>query len=53
VGAVIAIAVRSAAASSWRTAPQFGRTVYAIGGSEQSAMLMGLPVRSTLIGVYT
>ena len=31
----------------------FGRTVYAIGGSEQSALLMGLPVRSTLIGVYT
>jgi galactofuranose transport system permease protein len=32
---------------------QFGRTVYAIGGSEHSAVLMGLPVRSTLIGVYT
>jgi ribose/xylose/arabinose/galactoside ABC-type transport system permease subunit len=32
---------------------QFGRTVYAIGGNEQSALLMGLPVRSTLIGVYT
>lgn len=31
----------------------FGRTVYAIGGSEQSALLMGLPVRSTVIGVYT
>lgn len=31
----------------------FGRAVYAIGGSEQSALLMGLPVRSTLIGVYT
>ena len=30
----------------------FGRTVYAIGGSEHSAMLMGLPVRSTLVGVY-
>ena len=32
---------------------QFGRTVYAIGGNEHSAMLMGLPVRSTLIAVYT
>ena len=31
---------------------QFGRTVYAIGGNEQSALLMGLPVRSTLVGVY-
>jgi ribose/xylose/arabinose/galactoside ABC-type transport system permease subunit len=31
----------------------FGRTVYAIGGNEQSALLMGLPVRSTVIGVYT
>jgi ribose/xylose/arabinose/galactoside ABC-type transport system permease subunit len=30
----------------------FGRTVYAIGGNEQSAVLMGLPVRSTLVGVY-
>jgi galactofuranose transport system permease protein len=30
----------------------FGRTVYAIGGSEQSARLMGLPVRRTLVGVY-
>lgn len=32
---------------------QFGRTVYAIGGSEHSAVLMGLPVRSTIVGVYT
>jgi galactofuranose transport system permease protein len=32
---------------------QFGRTVYAIGGNENSAVLMGLPVRSTLVGVYT
>lgn len=31
----------------------FGRTVYAIGGSEQSANLMGLPVRRTKILVYT
>lgn len=31
---------------------KFGRTVYAIGGNERSAMLMGLPVTSTKIGVY-
>jgi simple sugar transport system permease protein len=31
----------------------FGRAVYAIGGNEQSALLMGLPVRSTVVGVYT
>lgn len=29
-----------------------GRTVYAIGGSESSAMLMGLPVRRTKLIVY-
>jgi simple sugar transport system permease protein len=32
---------------------RFGRTVYAIGGSSQSALLMGLPVARTRIGVYT
>jgi simple sugar transport system permease protein len=31
---------------------RFGRTVYAIGGSEPSASLMGLPVPRTKIGVY-
>ena len=31
---------------------RFGRTVYAIGGSEQSAVLMGLPVPRTKIAVY-
>ena len=31
----------------------FGRTVYAIGGNEQSAILMGLPVGRTKILVYT
>jgi simple sugar transport system permease protein len=30
----------------------FGRNVYAIGGSEHSALLMGLPVARTLVGVY-
>jgi simple sugar transport system permease protein len=32
---------------------RFGRTVYAIGGDEQSARLMGLPVNRTLMLVYT
>ena len=31
---------------------RFGRTVYALGGSEQSGVLMGLPVARTKIGVY-
>jgi galactofuranose transport system permease protein len=32
---------------------RFGRTVYAIGGNEQSALLMGLPVPSTKVLIYT
>ena len=32
---------------------RFGRTVYAIGGNERSALLMGLPVGQTKILVYT
>jgi len=32
---------------------RFGRTVYAIGGNEQSARLMGLPVVRTKVLVYT
>jgi galactofuranose transport system permease protein len=31
---------------------KFGRTVYAIGGSETSALLMGLPVARTKIAIY-
>ncbi|MWB98541.1 galactofuranose ABC transporter, permease protein YjfF [Agromyces seonyuensis] len=31
---------------------RFGRTVYALGGSEQSGMLMGLPVARTKVLVY-
>ncbi len=31
---------------------RFGRTVYAIGNNEQSALLMGLPVARTKIAVY-
>ena len=32
---------------------RFGRTTYAIGGNESSAMLMGLPVAKTKILIYT
>jgi simple sugar transport system permease protein len=32
---------------------KFGRTVYAIGGNEQSAVLMGLPVARTKVLIYT
>jgi simple sugar transport system permease protein len=31
---------------------RFGRNVYAVGGNERSALLMGLPVARTKIGVY-
>ncbi len=31
---------------------RFGRAVYAVGGNAQSAMLMGLPVDATVVGVY-
>ncbi len=32
---------------------RFGRSVYAVGGSEESAKLMGLPVGKVKIGVYS
>jgi simple sugar transport system permease protein len=32
---------------------KFGRTVYAIGGNEQSAFLMGLPVARSKVLIYT
>jgi simple sugar transport system permease protein len=32
---------------------RFGRNVYAIGGSEQSALLMGLPSKRTKVLVFT
>ena len=32
---------------------RFGQSVFAIGGAEQSALLMGLPVARTKIGLYT
>jgi len=31
---------------------RFGRAVYAVGGNEESALLMGLPVGRTKVGVY-
>lgn len=31
---------------------RFGRSIYAIGGNDQSAILMGLPVARTKVGVY-
>jgi galactofuranose transport system permease protein len=31
----------------------FGRNIYAVGGSEQSARLMGLPIGATKVAVYT
>ena len=52
LGAVIAIAVLLAAIFIAHHTP-FGRAVYAVGGNEHSAVLMGLPVRRTLVGVYT
>ena len=52
VGALIALGVL--AIGIWLAhATEFGRTVYAIGGSEASAVLMGLPVKRTTVLVYT
>ncbi|WP_310564446.1 galactofuranose ABC transporter, permease protein YjfF [Hydrogenophaga sp.] len=51
LGALIAIACLALALFAAHSST-FGRTVYAIGGSEHSAVLMGLPVRRTLVGVY-
>jgi simple sugar transport system permease protein len=51
-GALIALA--TVAAGIWIAhATEFGRTVYAIGGSESSALLMGLRVARTRVLVYT
>ena len=51
IGAVAALVVVAIATLVARST-QFGRTVYAIGGSETSAALMGLPVATTLVRVY-
>lgn len=52
IAAVISLAVLAAAFYVLHYT-RFGRRVYAIGGSEQSALLMGLPVARTKITVYT
>jgi simple sugar transport system permease protein len=52
IGALVALAVL-AAGIFLAHATEFGRTVYAIGGNEQSALLMGLPVARTIVLVYT
>nr|WP_240948359.1 galactofuranose ABC transporter, permease protein YjfF [Planosporangium mesophilum] len=51
VGALVAL-VTVAVAAYVLHLTRFGRQVYAIGGSEQSALLMGLPVGRTKVGVY-
>ncbi|NUS15259.1 MAG: sugar ABC transporter permease YjfF [Streptomyces sp.] len=52
IAAVISLAVLAAAFYVLHYT-RFGRRVYALGGSEQSALLMGLPVARTKITVYT
>ncbi|HET7838226.1 MAG TPA: galactofuranose ABC transporter, permease protein YjfF [Rectinemataceae bacterium] len=49
---VIVAAVIVAAGIFVSRSTKFGRTVYAIGGNEQSAILMGLPVARTKILIY-
>jgi galactofuranose transport system permease protein len=51
IGALIALAVVLAGMRIAHST-EFGRTVYAIGGGESSARLMGLSVASTKVGVY-
>ncbi|MGW2401058.1 galactofuranose ABC transporter, permease protein YjfF [Kitasatospora sp. NPDC001664] len=48
---LIAVLVVAAAFTVLRYT-KFGRNVYALGGSEQSSLLMGLPVARTKIAVY-
>ncbi|WP_407667950.1 galactofuranose ABC transporter, permease protein YjfF [Paraburkholderia acidipaludis] len=50
-GSLIALAMLAAAIVVAHFT-RFGRNVYAIGGNERSALLMGLPVARTKIGVY-
>jgi simple sugar transport system permease protein len=50
-GALVFLAAVVLAAVALRNT-RFGRTVYAIGGDEHSAHLMGLPVGRTKVGVY-
>ncbi|BCY12686.1 galactofuranose ABC transporter, permease protein YjfF [Actinoplanes sp. L3-i22] len=46
----LTVVLIAAAVLAWT---RFGRNVYAIGGSADSALLMGLPVARTRIAVYT
>lgn len=52
ISVIIALAVVAAAVFIAHYT-RFGRNVYALGGSETSAMLMGLPVARTKVLVYT
>jgi len=51
ISAILALAVLAVAVFIAH-GTEFGRTVYAIGGSEHSAVLMGLPVARTNVLVY-
>jgi simple sugar transport system permease protein len=51
IGALVALIVVAVAVFVAHGTP-FGRTVYAIGGAESSAILMGLPVARTTVAVY-
>jgi simple sugar transport system permease protein len=46
---LMAVVLIAGTVSLWT---KFGRNVYALGGNENSAMLMGLPVARTKVGVY-
>ncbi len=49
----VVVAVVVVAAATWVLhSTRFGRAVYAVGGNQHSALLMGLPVARTKIGVY-
>jgi simple sugar transport system permease protein len=52
IGAVVALLVLAGAFYLLHYT-RFGRRIYAIGGNEQSALLMGLPLGGTKIAVYT
>ncbi|MGI5370237.1 galactofuranose ABC transporter, permease protein YjfF [Streptomyces iakyrus] len=52
IGAIVALVVLGAAFYVLHYT-RFGRRVYAVGGNEQSALLMGLPLGGTKIAVYT
>lgn len=52
VGVVIALVTLVVATLALKYS-RFGRNIYALGGSEQSAQLMGLPTKRTKIAAYT